>query len=222
MLIAKIFANIFQIWPLLLHGLLMTITVSFGALLIGIIGGILLGIAACQRFKSKLTLVISGYVLIIRGTPVYVQVLMVYYALPELFGINLSPTSAGIVALGCCSIAYVSEVIRGGINAVPIGQWQAAAILGYSSLQTLWYTIVPQVIKTVLPALINEIVAVLKDSSILSAIGLMELTKVAMNVSARTLDPIGAYAVITVMYFVLTSGITLIAKIIEKKLAVET
>lgn len=219
---ANVFMLFMQMWPVLLQGLLMTIGVSLGALVIGFTGGTLLGIAACKRFRSIFTPFIVGYVLIIRGTPVYVQVLMVYYALPELLGINLSPVSAGIIALGCCSIAYVAEVVRGGINAMPVGQWQAAAILGYSSPQTLWYIIVPQAIKTVLPALINEIIAVLKDSSILSAIGLMELTKVAMNLSARTLDPIGAYGVITVLYFTLTSVVSLVAKIIEHKLAVKT
>lgn len=217
---AKVFILLTQTWPLLLQGLVMTLGVSLGALIIGGIGGIALGVAACKRFKSILTPIIAGYVLIIRGTPVYVQVLMVYYVLPELIGVNLSPMSAGIIALGCCSIAYVAEVIRGGINAVAVGQWQAALVLGYSTTQALWYIILPQAIKAVLPALINEVVAVLKDSSILSAIGLMELTKVAMNVSARTLDPIGAYGVITVLYFAMTSLISLGAKIIEKRLEV--
>ena len=205
-------------WPLLLQGLWGTILVSACALIIGFMGGVSLGVIACKKLKNPLTPLIAGYVLLIRGTPVYVQVLMVYYALPELTGINLTPCSAGILALGCCSIAYVAEIVRGGINAVPLGQWDAAAVLGYSKMQTLRYIIVPQALKTVLPSLINEIVAVLKDSSILAAIGLMELTKVATNISARTLDPISAYTLVALAYFSITTGISLCAHYIEKKM----
>lgn len=213
---------IHNVWPLLMQGLLMTIGVSFGAIGIGLSGGMLVGVAACKRFKTALTPIITAYVLIIRATPVYVQVLMVYYALPELLGINLSPVSAGIVALGCCSIAYVTEIVRSGINAVSVGQWEAGSVLGYSTWQTLRYIILPQALNNIFPALINEIVTVLKDSSILSAIGLMELTKVAMNISARTLDPIGAYTLITLCYLGMTALISFFAKKIEKKLAVGT
>lgn len=216
MWLTNLIITIYQMWPLLAQGLLMTVGVSFGAITIGLCGGILVGAAACKRFKTVLTPIITGYVLIIRATPVYVQVLMVYYALPELLGVNLSPISAGIVALGCCSIAYVAEIVRGGINAVAVGQWEAASVLGYSTWQTLKYIILPQAFNTIFPALVNEILAVLKDSSILSAIGLMELTKIAMNISARTLDPIGAYALITLFYLGMTSIISYGAKLIEK------
>lgn len=207
-----------QSWPLLLQGLWGTLLVSACALIIGFTGGIGAGIIACKKLKNPLTPLIAGYVLIIRGTPVYVQVLMVYYALPELTGINLSVCGAGILALGCCSVAYVAEIVRGGINAVPLGQWDAAAVLGYSKIQTLRYIIVPQALKTVLPALINEIVAILKDSSILAAIGLMELTKVATNISARTLDPVSAYALVALAYFAITTGISFCAHYLEKKM----
>lgn len=200
----------------------MTIGVSFGAVIIGLCGGVLVGIAASKRFKNVLTPIITGYVLVIRATPVYVQVLMVYYALPELLGVNLSPVTAGIVALGCCSIAYVAEIVRGGINAVAQGQWEAASVLGYSTGQALRYIILPQAFHNIFPALVNELLTVLKDSSILSAIGLMELTKIALNISARTLDPIGAYLLITLFYLGITSVISYGAKLIEKKLAVGT
>ena len=222
MLLTNVFTMIYQVWPLLLRGVVTTLGVSFAAMTVGLIGGTIAGIAACKRFKTKLTAIVFGYVLVIRATPVYVQVLITYYMLPELIGINLSPASAGVVALGCCSSAYVTEIIRSGINAVSIGQWEVSSVLGYSTWQTLWYIILPQAINNVFPALVSELLSVLKDSSILSAIGLMELTKIAMNMSARTLDPIGAYALITVVYLFIAAVISFGAKLIEKKLAVET
>ncbi len=221
MLVPNIFTMIYQVWPLLLRGVVTTLGVSFAAMTIGLISGTLAGIAACKRFKTKLTAIIFGYVLVIRATPVYVQVLITYYVLPELIGINLSPVSAGIIALACCSSAYVAEIIRSGINAVSLGQWEVASVLGYSTWQTLRYIILPQAINNVFPALVNELLSVLKDSSILSAIGLMELTKIAMNMSARTLDPISAYALITVVYLFIATVISFGAKLVEKRLAVE-
>lgn len=214
----NVITMLIQMWPLLLQGLWGTVLVSTCALLIGFTGGIGAGILACKKLQNPLAPFIAGYVLLIRGTPVYVHVLIVYYALPECTGINLSACSAGVLALGCSSIAYVAEIVRGGINAVPLGQWDAAAVLGYSKGQALRYIIVPQALKTVLPSLINEIVAVLKDSSILAAIGLMELTKVATNISARTLDPISAYALVALAYFAITTAISFFAHYIEKKM----
>jgi His/Glu/Gln/Arg/opine family amino acid ABC transporter permease subunit len=208
--------------PLLLHGLLITIGVSCAAMAIGFCGGMIAGIFTCKRLSNCFSPIINGYVLFVRATPVYVQLLLVYYALPELFGVNLVPVWAGIVALSICSAAYATEIVRGGINAVPLGQWEAACALGYSKWHTLQYIIMPQAITKVFPALVNEALSVLKDSSMLSAIGVVELTKIAINMSARTLNPAIAYGLVTLLYVGITVLITIIARYTEKKLEVIT
>jgi len=202
---------------ILLYGLCVTMMVALCAIVIGLAGGLLCGLLTSKKLQSKwLANPIGLYVLIVRGTPVYVQVLLMYYALPDLLGINLSPFAAGVIALGCNSIAYVAEIIRGGMNSINQGQWEACYVLGYSTNQALKAIILPQVIKIVLPSLTNELVVLLKETSILSVIGLLEITRVGMNLSAHTLDPLTVYLVIALLYLVMTTGISFAAKKIEK------
>jgi His/Glu/Gln/Arg/opine family amino acid ABC transporter permease subunit len=207
--------------PLIVQGTVMTVVVSCCALLIGLCFGVIFGIGNCNRLKHVAwNWFINFYVVVIRGTPVYVQVLIVYYALPDVTGINLNALEAGVIALGCNSIAYVTEIVRGGINTVPGGQWDAAYVLGYSQIKTLALVILPQTLKNILPALINEVTALLKESSILSAIGLLEVMRVAINISEKTLDPMSVYLGIALIYLGLTTSISLVAKKIEKMLEV--
>jgi len=218
MMFTKIISIIHTWGPLLIQGMLMTMIVSCCGLAIGLCGGTLFGIGSCRKLKTLWTPLINFYTLVIRGTPVYVQLLIVYYALPELININLGPLQAGIIVLGFNSIAYVAEIIRSGINAVPGGQWDAAYVLGYPRIKTLTLIILPQAFKNILPALINEIIALIKESSILASIGLLEITRVAMNITAQTLDPLGAYLCVAMIYLFLTTTISFFAKKIEKKM----
>lgn len=221
MVLSKTFTILLAWLPLIMQGILTTVLVSCCALLIGLFVGVIFGIGSCNKLKvAPWSWVITFYVYVIRGTPVYVQLLIVYYALPDVTGINLSALEAGILTLGCNSVAYVTEIIRGGINTVTVGQWDAAYVLGYSRIKALGFVILPQTLKSVLPALINEVIALLKESSILSAIGLLEIMRVAINISEKTLDPMSVYLGIALIYLVLTTSITIIAKKIEKKLEV--
>jgi len=219
--LSKIFSVMHAWLPLIIQGTVMTVAVSCLALVIGMAFGVVLGIGSCNKFKHAVCgPIISFYVVIMRGTPLYVQVLIVYYVLPEILGINISAFGAGVLALGCNSIAYVTEIFRCGINTVPSGQWEAAYVLGYSSIKTLSLIILPQAFKNILPALMNEISSLIKESSILSAIGLLEITRVAINMSAKTLDPMGVYLCVALIYLFLTTMILFIAKKCEKKLGV--
>jgi polar amino acid transport system permease protein len=203
--------------PVLLQGLLITLQVAFFAVLIGFVFGFILGILNSNKFKIKiLSSFINFYVLIIRGTPLYVQMLIFYYVLPDLLGINLSPFAAGILALGCNSVAYITEIVRGGINSVQAGQWDACFVLGYNLWESLFYIILPQMLKNNVPALTSEIAVLLKDTSIVSAIGLMEITRLGMNINARVLQPLPIYLLIAFLYLILTCAITFISKKIEK------
>jgi ABC-type amino acid transport system permease subunit len=161
--------------------------------------------------------VIHFCVLLIRGTPLFVQVLIFYFALPEALGISLSPFAAGVIALGINASAYVSEIVRCGINSIPIGQWEAAYALGYRPSQLLQSVILPQMLRNVLPALTNEMTALIKETSILMAIGVSELTKVGREIVARQLDPMSIYLTVAGIYFVMTSAVSLCARYIERK-----
>lgn len=197
--------------------MLNTIIVAIAALAVGLVGGTLFGLLSCNKYKVWYCMPIRLYVLLVRGTPVCVQLLVVYFALPAVVGINLSPLAAGIVALGLNSIAYVTEIIRGGINATEQGQWDASYVLGLNSLQTVKGIIMPQVFKVVLQPITSEAITLLKETSIVSIIGLCELTRIGMNISARTLDPISAYGAIALFYLSMTTLISYTAKHIEKR-----
>lgn len=204
--------------PLLIEGALTTLQITFAAVAIGLCGGIALGIWNCAKWRNAFSkIVLSTFVWMIRGTPLFVQVLIVYYALPEVLGISLSPFSAGVIALGLNSAAYTSEIVRGGIDAIPEGQWEAAYVIGLGHWQTLKGIILPQMFRITLPSLTNELTSLIKETSILMAIGVTELTKVSKDIVARELDPMTIYLAAAAMYLIITSGTSALAQFIQKK-----
>lgn len=206
--------------PLLLKGAVLTLKISLVGVGIGLIFGTMLGIANCDRLRNRyLGAVVNVYVTIWRGTPIFVQLLFVYFAIPDAVGIELSPVSAGIVTLGLNSGAYLSETIRGGINSVPEGQWEAAHVLGYSQFQTLRFIVMSQALKTVIPGITNELVTLIKDSSILMVVGVPELVKMSRDIVARELNPIEVYALAAIFYLIMTSAVAGVAKKVERRLS---
>jgi polar amino acid transport system permease protein len=204
--------------PLLLQGTLATIQIAIVSIAIGLCGGIFIGVLNCTKLRTSFsTYVLNMFVWTIRGTPLFVQVLIVYYALPELIGISLSPFIAGVIALGINSMAYISEIVRGGINAIPEGQWEAAYVIGLKPWQTLQGIILPQMFRITLPSLTNELTALIKETSILMVIGVAELTKISRDIVARELDPMTIYLAAAALYLVMTSSVALLAKFTQKK-----
>ncbi len=179
-----------------------------------------IGIASSKKLNLVFTrYLITGYVIIVRGIPLYIHVLIAYFVLPDLIGINLSSFSAGIFALSLCFTAYITEVIRAGTNAVPDGQWDAAYVLGYNQLSTLWYIIIPQMLRNIFPALVNLLEELIKATAILSAIGTLELTRVSMNIIARHMNPGTIYIIAAIMYLIVSILLNIVAKYIERRLA---
>lgn len=204
--------------PFLLQGALATIEIALVSIAIGLCGGIIIGVLNCNKMRNPFsTVVLNSLVWIIRGTPLFVQVLIVYYALPEVIGISLSPFTAGVIALGINSMAYISEIVRGGINAVPEGQWEAAYVIGLKPWQTLQGIILPQMLRINLPSLTNELTALIKETSILMVIGVAELTKVSRDIVARELDPMTIYLAAAVLYLAMTSSASLFAQYTQKR-----
>lgn len=205
--------------PTMMKSALVTIEIALVAILFGFCLGMLFGILNCRKLRLKAVSVgIDAFVWMIRGTPLFVQLLIIYYALPELIGFSLSPFTAGVIALGINSTAYISEIVRGGIDAIPTAQWEAAHVLGYSKRQTLQAVIIPQMLKHVLPSLTNELTTLIKETSILMVIGVAELTKASKDIVARELDPMTIYLAAAALYLLMTSGVAFATQKLQKRL----
>lgn len=203
------------LFSLLLKGALLTLEISLLGMGLGLLGGALIGICNAKKMQRfPWSYLFSFYVSLIRGTPLFVQILLLYFGLSSF--IDLSPFTAGVIALGLNSAAYFSETIRGGINATPIEQWEAAQVLGYSKIQTLHFIIIPQVSRNILPSIVNELVSLVKESSLLMVLGVPELTKVCKDIVARELNPLPMYFLCALFYFLMTFSISWIAKKGEK------
>ncbi len=204
-----------EILPFLLKGALLTIFFSVTSEIIGIIIGLVTSVIRVTRIKvlSQLAVV---YVDLFRGTPLLMQIIFIYYALPYL-GINLPAIVAGIVALSINSGAYVSEIFRAGIESIDKGQTEAARSLGMSYMQAMRYVVIPQTIKRVLPPLTNEFVALIKDSSLLSVIAIAELMRTAKEMMTWKMNPSSLTAA-AIIYLIITLPLTRYISYMEKKL----
>jgi len=205
--------------PHLLEGAAVTLQISAASIAAGLIGGIGVGVMNSSRFEAPyLKIFLNGFVWIIRGTPLFVQVLIIYYAIPELLGISFSPFVAGVIALGINSTAYISEIVRGGIDAISDGQWEAAFVLGLNRWKTLRGIILPQVFRNSLPSITNELTVLIKETGILMVIGVAELTKASRDIVVRELDPITIYLTAAVLYLLMTSCISFFTHKIQRKM----
>ncbi len=209
--------NLFlQSLPDLLRGTVVTLQIAVLSCLIGITLGTLFGLLQA-RGGSVARSLITLYVTIVRGTPMLIQIFIVTYLLPEI-GIKLPPFWAAIIAIGCNSAAYVSQIIRSGIASIATGQIEAAKVLGFSPLQTIYYIILPQAVTNVLPSIGNELVTLIKDSSLASVIGVVELTKEGSILRSRTYDVFTSFAAVGLIYLVITSLISYAINHLEKRM----
>ncbi|MBC2580869.1 amino acid ABC transporter permease [Clostridium sp. DJ247] len=199
-----------------INGAKFTMFLSFFTVVLGVIFGTLLALMRLSKNKI-LNAAAATYVEFIRGTPVLVQLYIVFYGLPHI-GLNLPEVIAGIIALSVNSAAYVSEIIRAGIQAVDKGQMEAARSLGMPPAMSMRYIIIPQAIKNILPALGNEFIVVIKESSIASIIGIPELMYNADTVRGNTFKPFEPLIVAAVMYFIMTFILSKIVSAFERKL----
>lgn len=196
-------------------GMIITVKASVIAVLIGTALGVLVGAMRVLPVRPLST--ISGaYVYVIRGTPLLIQLFLIYFGLPSL-GLNLPAFSAGVIGLAINSSGYVGEIVRGGIEAVPKGQWEASQVLGLSYLKTMRHIILPQAIRNMLPAFGNEFVTLIKESSLLSTLAITELTMVGQQVRSVTYASFETFILVGLIYLFLTSFIGLMLGIVEKK-----
>lgn len=199
-------SNLSSYAPLFFQGTLITICAWATATIISGIVGTLLGIMSAAHISStSAQIIIRGYTFITKGIPAYVQILICYFVIPSLLGIQISGFVAATGALALCSSGYITEIMRGSINAIAAGQWNAATALGYSRVQILRYIILPQALHIALPALIGELEQLLKSTSLLATIGVTEITRAGMNIISRELNPLPIYAIIACIYLLLSA-----------------
>jgi glutamine transport system permease protein len=194
------------------------ITIEISALSVGL--GLLIGtvVGVCRICMNKtLRYLAAFYVEIIRGTPLLVQIFVVYFALPLLTGSRVDPFLAAIAACSINSGAYVAEIFRGGIQSIDVGQMEAGRSLGLTWYQTMRFIILPQAFKRIIPPLGNEFIAMLKDSSLVSVIGFEELTRRGQLIIARTYASLEIWTAVAFIYLVMTFTISRFVAYLERR-----
>ena len=199
-----------------LSGLWVTLKISFFAAILTFIIGV---VVALMRLSSYQFLkdIATVYITIVRGTPLLVQIFLFYFIVANIF--ELDRFVAGVLALGIFFGAYMAEVLRGAIQSIDKGQIEAANSLGISKFQTMRYIILPQAFKRALPTLVGEMIALVKDSSLVSVISITDLTKVGKEIVANTFSPFETWIVIALVYLTITSTMSFIGHKLEKKMA---
>ncbi len=214
----KLFDLLAEYGGALLSGLGITLQLTIIGILFASIIGVLCALVNVSKNKY-LKVITSIYINIIRGTPFLVQAYIIYFGLPMALGIRMSETTAGIIAISLNAGAYMAEIMRGGIEAVDKGQMEAARSLGLPYPKAMVKVILPQAIRTMTPSLINQFIITLKDTSILSIIGIRELTMAGKLVIAKNYESMAMWTLVALYYFVVIYGITKISRYIERKTA---
>ena len=201
----------------LLSGLTTTIYISVISIIISAILGFIVAIPSLAKNKL-LTYINIGYVEIVRAIPLLVLILWIYYGLPIMTGLSFSPFVSGIIALAISESAFQAEIFRAGINSIKKSQWEAGSSLGLTFYKRLRLVILPQAIKNILPALGNQFVYVLKMSSLVSIIGIGDLTRKANELVVSTYRPLEIYTFLILEYLILILIVSFIVRKFEKKL----
>jgi polar amino acid transport system permease protein len=204
--------------PLLGTGLLMTLKISALAMVIGLVLGGLLGLAAMSRFAPARWFV-RGYVDFIRGTPLLIQIFLVYFALPVI-GINLPEFWAGVIALSLNAAGFLAEIVRAGLGSIEKGQAEAARSIGMRHHQILFHVLLPQSLRAIVPPATNEMITLVKGSALLSVISVYELTRAGQAVIAVHFAPFEIFVLIALYYYLTVSLLAWLSRWMERKLPV--
>jgi len=213
-------------WKVLLEGVGITLRLTFFALILGLVLGIIVAVVRSSHDQLEmdgksntiiniLNKLCNLYLTIIRGTPVMVQMMIMYFVI---MASSTNKILVGTITFGVNSGAYVAEIIRSGIMSIDKGQTEAGRSLGFNYVETMSYIIIPQAIKNILPALGNEFIALLKETSIVNIIGIRDITKWAMNVQGRTYQAFMPFIGIAIVYLVMVIGISKLISVLERKL----
>ncbi len=205
-----------QYYPVVIKGIGITLALSFIGIVAGTLIGFVLGIGRASSHKW-LAFVIGAYTDVFRGTPVLVQVFVVFFILPEA-GIELDSFSAGALALSNITACFISEIVASGIRAVPLGQVEAAASAGLTGLQQLRLVVLPQATRMIVPSLVGQFVLLVKDSSVVSAIGLLDLTRSGWVIVQSVPNGLLVFGVVGAGYFLICYPLLHLSRRLEKSL----
>ncbi|WP_211654689.1 amino acid ABC transporter permease [Planococcus alpniumensis] len=211
------FSQIVPYIPFMLEGIWVTLKFVFFAIILGSILGTVLALFKIGSAKP-LKWFADAYTSIFRGTPLILQLMIIYYSIPQLTGYDISPFLSAILAFGLNSSAYISEIIRAGIQAVDKGQLEAAQALGVPYGAMMKDIILPQALKNILPALMNEFITLTKESAIVSTIGYLDLMRRAQVVGADLFRNFEPLLFVGLIYWCLVMGLTVIGRMVERRL----
>ncbi len=212
------FNQLVEIFPFFLKGLWMTSKIAFISLVSCTLIGLVLGI-----FRSSNSIIlrrlVGVYVAFVRGTPFVVQIFIIFFIFPE-WGIQLEAFPAALLAMAIMGSAFICEIVAGGIAAIPKGQWEAAASSGLTNLQQLRLVIIPQAMKIILPPLVGQYVLLIKDTSVVSVIGVMDLTRVGWVTVVRIPEGLMVFTLVGALYFMISYPLILLSNYLERRMAV--
>lgn len=198
-----------------LDGLKSTLLITAVALIVSVVVSLIIAFFKMSKIKP-LNWFASFYISIFRGVPAIVQIMFIYFGIPQVTGHLLTPFVAGYIALGLNSAGFLSELLRGGIQGVDYGQTEAATAMGMSKLRIQFGIVIPQAIKSILPGLINEVIGVLKASSLIYAIGYAELMRNTNLVISTTFRSFECYIIVGIIYYVIVMILTFIGGKVER------
>lgn len=204
-------------WVFILKGFGLTIFMCLNAIAFGALLGLIIGIMRTSKVKI-INYFAWVYIYVVRGTPLLMQLFLVYYGLPLILGYSIPAYPTALIGLVIYASAYLAEIVKAGIQAVARGQTEAAKALGMTPFQRFRYIVFPQALKIIIPSATGFFIALVKDSSLISAIGFMELTRSAKMVIARTFQPFTVYFIVAVLYFLTCYLLSKVSRQIEWRL----
>ena len=203
---------------LILAGLGVTIAYTVGTILFGLVIGLVTGLLRLSR-NPMITAPLIAYVEIFRCTPLLVQIVWFYYALPVVLGIDIPAHVAAVLVLSLYTGAFYAEIIRGGVNSIERGQWDAARAIGMRRRQVMRHVILPQAVKRMIPPFMNQSIIQLKNTSLVSTIAVADLLYQGTIITAATYRPLEVYTMVAVIYFLVLFPLTSAAQQVERRLA---
>jgi len=217
-MMAFYFSRLVEIFPFFLRGLWMTTKVAFISLILCTLIGFILGMIRSSN-NTFLKRIVGVYVAFARGTPFVVQIFIVFFIFPE-WGLQLDAFPAALLAMAIMGSAFVCEIVAGGISAIHKGQWEAASSSGLTKFQQLRFVIVPQAMKVIVPPLVGQYVLLIKDTSVVSVIGVMELTRVGWVTVVRIPEGLMVFALVGILYFSISYPLIVLSNYLERRMAI--
>lgn len=212
-------AIVLETFPMLVRGLKLTVQITVGGLFFGFLLGSAAGLMKISR--NMLVRLLSGaYIESIRGTPMLVQAMFLYYGVPLAIGVRIAPITAGIIIIAVNSGAYIAEIVRGAVQSINPGQMEAGRSIGLTRSQAMFYVIWPQALKRMIPPLGNQFIISLKDTSLLMVIGVGELMRTGQEITAVNFRAFEVYMAVGLVYLAMTMTIAKLMAMVEKRLSV--